>query len=125
MSLSRHKQSSSFSMVSKVVGFIFLVVAVSAASLPVLGQGSQGTINGGVFDSTGGSIANAKVTVTDVARGTTRNLTADEAGKYVAPSLTTGTYSVRAEAAGFGTVQRENILVEVGSNIRVDLTLAP
>ena len=67
-----------------------------------------------MFDSTGGAIAGAKVTIIDVARGTTRSLTTDEAGKYVAPSLTTGTYTVRAEANGFRTMERNNVLVEVG-----------
>lgn len=105
---------------------LFLLVALLLfLCLPLFSQGSQGTINGGVFDTTGGAIAGAKVSITDVARGVTRNLITDEAGKYVAPSLTTGTYTVRAEASGFRTTQRENVLVEVGSNIRVDLTLAP
>ena len=105
--------------------FLSSILALLLVSLPLFSQGSQGTINGGVFDSSGGSIAGAKVTIVDVARGTTRQLTADEAGKYAAPSLTTGTYTVRAEATGFRTTERPNVLVEVGANIRVDLTLSP
>lgn len=65
------------------------------------------------------------VTVIDVARGVTRTLTADGAGQYVANDLTPGTYTVRATAKGFQTVEHANVLVEVGQNLRVDLVVQP
>jgi hypothetical protein len=104
---------------------LILVVTMVAASLSSFSQGSQGTIQGGVADSSGGAIVGAKVTVTDVARGVARNLTTDDAGQYVAPALTAGTYTVRAEAGGFNVLERNNVLVEVGQNVRVDLVLSP
>ena len=76
-----------------------------------------------MFDQTGGAIAGATVTVTDVARGIARSLTTDSAGEYSASSLLPGTYTVRAEAKGFRTVEHTGILVQVGEDIRVDLTL--
>ena len=93
--------------------------------LPLFSQAAVGTILGGVFDSTGGAIAGAKVTITDVARGTTRELTTDDTGEYTAPSLLAGTYTVRAEAKGFQTVERTNVLLEVAQSVRVDLKLSP
>jgi hypothetical protein len=125
MAIPGYRQSLASSAAAKAAECVLSVVALLLVSLPLFSQGSQGTMNGGVFDSSGGSIAGAKVTIVDTARGTTRALTTDEAGKYVAPSLTTGTYTVRAEATGFRTTERPNVLVEVGSNIRVDLTLSP
>ena len=101
------------------------VLALLLISLPLFSQASQGTIQGGVFDQTGFAIAGAMVTVTDVARGVTRNLIADNAGQYVAASLNPGTYTVRAEAKGFRAVEHTGVLVEVGQNIRIDLTLQP
>ena len=101
------------------------VLALLSISLPLFSQASQGTIQGGVFDQTGGAIAGAMVTLTDVARGVTRTLTADDAGQYVAVSLNPGTYTVRAEAKGFRVVEHTGVLVQVGQNIRVDLTLQP
>ena len=65
------------------------------------------------------------MTVIDVARGVTRTLTTDSAGQYVANNLTPGTYTVRAEAKGFRTVEHSGVLVEVGQNIRVDLVVQP
>jgi len=65
------------------------------------------------------------VTVLDVDRGASRILTATDAGEYNAPNLLPGTYSVRAEAKGFKAVERQKILIEVGKELRVDLTLQP
>src|SRR5438445_1496903 len=93
--------------------------------VPASSQNSQGAIQGGVFDQTGGAVAGASVTVVDVARGVTRALMTDDAGQYVANSLTPGTYTVRAEAKGFRTVEHSGVLVEVGQNIRVDLVVQP
>ena len=88
-------------------------------------QGNQGRITGTITDQTGGAIAEATVTVADVARGVSRTLTTDDSGEYNAPNLLPGEYSVRAEARGFKSVTRENIVVEVGKELRVDLTLQP
>jgi len=91
--------------------------------LPTFSQTNQGRIQGGVFDQTGGVIAGATVTVTDVARGVSRALVTDSAGEYSAISLVPGTYTVRGEAKGFKVVEHTNVLVQVGEDIRVDLTL--
>ena len=105
--------------------WLALSLAVLFLSIPVLSQTSQGTIQGGVFDQSGGAVAGAMVTVIDVARGVTRTLTADGAGQYIANDLTPGTYTVRAGAKGFQTVEHPGVLVEVGQNIRVDLVVQP
>jgi hypothetical protein len=101
-----------------------------AAALLVLGpslfaQTSQGAIQGGVSDQSGGAVSGATVSITDVARGVTRTLTTDDAGQYVATGLTPGTYAVRAQAKGFQTVEHNDVLLEVGQTIRVDLVVQP
>src|SRR4051812_7169222 len=101
---------------------LILLVCVPHA---LFSQSSQGTISGVVQDQTGGSVAEAAITVTDVARGIARNLRTDDTGTFVAPSLNPGSYTVRAEAKGFGAVERTNVLVEVGQTIRLDITLQP
>jgi hypothetical protein len=52
-------------------------------------------------------------------------LTTDNAGAYFAPNLLPGTYTVRAEFKGFRSVERQNVVLEVGQEIRIDLTLQP
>ena len=92
---------------------------------PLRSQVNTGRISGAITDQSGGAIAGATVTVTDVARGESRPLTTDAAGLYAAPNLIPGIYTVRAEFKGFQTVQRQNIDVGVGGDVRVDLMLPP
>lgn len=111
--------------VRNTANLLGLLLLLLFASFPLSSQTSQGTIQGGVFDQTGGAIAGAMVTVTDVARGVSRSLAADNAGQYVAIGLNPGTYTVSAVAKGFRTVEHSGVLVQVGQTIRVDLTLQP
>jgi hypothetical protein len=85
----------------------------------------NGRIMGTITDQTGAVIGGAKVTIIDSQRGVARNLTTDQAGEYNAPTLIPGTYTVRVEASGFKVLDRQNILVEVGKEVRVDLTPQP
>jgi carboxypeptidase family protein len=86
-------------------------------------QTVTGRILGTVVDQTGAAIRGATVTLTDTQRGTTRVLTTDDSGAYVAPNLLPGIYIVRAEAKGFKTVERPDIQVEVAQDLAIDLTL--
>src|SRR5438270_774890 len=107
---------------SLVLAALFVIVLTSG---PVNPQGDTGRILGVVADQSGGYVANAKVTITDVARGVSETLTADSDGAYVAINLLPGTYTVRAEFKGFKTFERKNILLEVGEDVRVDAVLQP
>jgi hypothetical protein len=102
-----------------------LTLGVFLVCTPLFSQGVQGRITGTITDQTGGVVSGASVTVLDVDRGASRVLTATDAGEYNAPNLLPGTYSVRAEAKGFKAVERQKILLEVGKELRVDLTLQP
>jgi hypothetical protein len=101
------------------------LLGVILLSVPAFSQGSTGRILGTVTDTSGGVVSGATVTVVDVDRGVTRTLTTDDAGAYNAPNLTPGTYTVRAEAKGFKKLERQNVVLEVGKEIRVDLTVQP
>src|SRR5579863_844527 len=111
--------------ISLCVRFLAAGVCALLLSAPFFSQGSSGRISGSVTDQSGGVIVGATAYVTDVQRGVTRTLTTDQAGEYVAPDLTPGTYTVRASATGFKTVERTGLLLEVRQDIRVDLVLPP
>ncbi len=102
-----------------------IALVIILASVPGFPQTVTGRILGTVTDSTGAAIPRALVTITDAQRGTTRNLTTDESGAYVAPNLQPGVYKVRAEFKGFKTVERVNITLEVAQDLAIDLTLPP
>jgi hypothetical protein len=98
---------------------------LTLASFPLFSQGSTARIEGSVTDQSGAAIPSATVIITDVNRGTARTINTDSAGAYNAPNLLPGSYKVRVEFQGFMTIERQNITLEVGQDIRVDLSLQP
>jgi hypothetical protein len=109
----------------KAVQLLGGIFAVLLLCLPAFSQGSFGRILGTVTDQSGGVVAGATVTVIDTERGINRALTTDDAGAYNAPNLTAGNYTVRVEAKGFKRIERQGITIEVGHEVRVDLTVQP
>jgi hypothetical protein len=105
-----------------VLGVILGVVFVGT---PLFSQVNQARLLGTVTDQSGGVIAGATVTVTDVQKGVSRNLTTDSAGEYSASNLDPSTYSLRVEFKGFRTFTREGMQLGVGQGARVDVTLQP
>jgi hypothetical protein len=109
----------------KAVQFLGGALVILLISLPAFSQGNTGRILGTVFDQSGGTVAGATVSVIDTERGVTRTLTTDDAGEYNAPNLTPSQYTVRAEAKGFKKLERQNVVLEVGKEVRIDLTIQP
>jgi hypothetical protein len=109
--------------VRKTIQLLGASLGLLLICLPAFSQLNLGRIYGAVTDQSGGVVPGATVTVTDVARGVARTLTSDNAGEYAAPSLVPGTYAVRVEAKGFNLLQRQDITVDVGQDVRIDLTL--
>ncbi|MBI4443016.1 MAG: TonB-dependent receptor [Acidobacteria bacterium] len=94
-----------------------------AATAPAFAQTSSATISGTVMDSTGAVVPGAEVTVKNVDTGTTRVLTTNERGRYVAPQLLSGNYEVSASSAGFQTEIHRGITIAVGREAVVDFSL--
>jgi Carboxypeptidase regulatory-like domain len=109
----------------KASRLLSLIFASLLLCVPLFSQGTAGRILGTVTDQSGGVVAGATVIVTDVDRNAPRTLTTGQSGEYNAPNLLPGTYKVRAEAKGFKAFERENVILEVGGELRIDLTLQP
>jgi len=114
-------KSARFFKITRVLALFCAIVLLFVS--PVLPQGNTGRILGTVTDQSGGAVASATVTITDVQRGTSRTLTTDSSGTYVAPSLLPGTYTVRVEAKGFKVSERQNLLLETGKDQQIDAVL--
>ena len=102
-------------------GILLLIFCVVSA----FGQAVNGTMLGTVTDSSGASVAGAKVTAQEVSTGSTRNNVTNDGGNFTFPDLTPGTYKVTIELTGFQRVIRERIDVLVNSAARVDVALTP
>ena len=90
---------------------------------PVYAQQVFGSIFGTVTDPSGSAVANARVTVTDVNKGTTFQVSTNEAGAYSKGQLIPDTYTVEIEAKGFQRVKSDEIRVHVDEAARYDVTL--
>ena len=82
-----------------------------------------GSIFGTVTDPSGSAVNGAKVTITDVNKGTTSVVTTNESGNYTKGQLILGTYSVSIEAAGFQKAVSNAIDVTVDNAARFDVAL--
>jgi hypothetical protein len=109
----------------RAISVLGAIVGVLLFSVSLFSQANFGRILGTVTDQSGGVLSGATVTITDKDRGVARTLTTDDAGEYNAPTLIPGNYTVRVEAKGFRTLDRQNVVLEVGKEVRVDLTPQP
>jgi hypothetical protein len=108
--------------IASAVAFFGLSIWLLCPS-QLMAQGLFGTISGTVADSSGAAIPGASVKVTNIETNVIKTLTTNSAGIYSADSLNPGTYRVEAGARGFKTAVAKGILLEVGANPKMDLTL--
>jgi hypothetical protein len=105
--------------------FEFLILVLSfvlCLGVSAFGQETTGNIRGTVKDPNGSVVPNAAVTATNAQRSF--STTADSQGVYEFQQLPPGRYVVSVTAAGFGEVKREDIPVELGRTLQVNLDLA-
>src|SRR5215472_4380036 len=70
-----------------------------------------GAISGTVSDPSGAMIATAKVTVRNEETRATRSVVTTDEGAFRVPLLPPGSYSISAEASGFGAGQMHSVHV--------------
>jgi hypothetical protein len=100
---------------------LFLMLVFSLA--PVFAQTTAGSMVGTVYDPSGGLIAGAQVTLTNMDTGIATRTITNAAGEYVVTPLPIGRYSVAVEAKGFKTSVRNDVTVNVQDRVRVDASL--
>ena len=108
-----------------------LQTAIGMVALWLLGAGvaraqsvSGSQLSGTVKDSTGGALPGATVTMTKTDTGQTRTVNAGGDGSYSFPNLPIGPYQLKASLQGFNTYVRDGIVLQVGSNPVVNVSLA-
>jgi Carboxypeptidase regulatory-like domain/TonB dependent receptor len=91
-----------------VLGLLLCLVLTSVTR----GQRLDGSLRVEVGDTSGASIFDAKVTVTNEATGVSVSTDASSAGTYVFPNLLVGTYTVTVEKTGFKKSIQKGVTVE-------------
>ncbi len=96
---------------------IFLTATMGAQSI------STAQLSGTVKDSSGAVIPNVTVTASDPTKGFTRTATTDGQGNYQMLQLPPGTYTVMFSAANFRALQQNNVILTVGEEAELPVTL--
>jgi outer membrane receptor protein involved in Fe transport len=86
-------------------------------------QSEQTSITGTVTDASKAVIADANVTMRNVATNVANRATTNSAGLYFIPSLPPGTYELTVEKAGFRQARVENIPLTTGLAATQDVSL--
>jgi hypothetical protein len=110
---------SRFSRRSQALAAAFLLFLVPAA---LIAQQS-GSINGAVTDSSGGTIPNAQVVLTNAGQGTKLNGTSNASGEFTFPALEPGTYNLLVTAPGYKQFAANGIVLRVSRQERIDAKL--
>jgi hypothetical protein len=94
------------------------------AASAVFAQRDLATLVGTVTDPSGGVVANAKVTITEIGTGQVYTLLTTGSGDFVRPALKPSTYTVSVSAPGFRTAEQKEILLKAGERTGVTITLS-
>jgi hypothetical protein len=110
-----------------------MTIMIALASLAVMiasdtaafAQASSSTaeLRGQVTDANGAAIPNAKLTLTDLAKGSSRVATSDGEGNYVFLGLLPSSYDLKVEAQGFGA-SATRLELTVGQQANIPIKLA-
>ena len=105
--------------------FLLLAGIFSLESLvarPAQAQ-SDASLAGTVRDISGAAIPAASIHIESLETGNQRELLTDDAGRFRALSLAVGQYDLTADKAGFRSERRTGIVLVVGQQEELDLTL--
>lgn len=102
---------------------LVLALAVLLTAPFAFSQQVFGSIYGTVTDPSGAAVANVKVTISDIDKGTSFDVTTDSSGNYNKGQLIPDRYKVSAEFAGFQKVTSDAIPVRVDEAARFDVKL--
>jgi hypothetical protein len=104
----------------KLILALFASMALCATASA---QPTTGSIIGRVLDDQGAAIPGASITVTSPATGFTRSDVTDAEGTYRLRALPVGAFDVKVELAGFTSLDRKGVVVNVGQAITIDFSM--
>src|SRR5438034_8196860 len=100
-----------------------VVLLALGLATPVAAQRTTGEIIGKVADESGSVLPGVTVTLRGAGVAGAPTVVTSETGTYRFPVLPPGTYDLEYTLAGFSTLKREAIPIDVGSVIELDVTL--
>lgn len=110
-------------LLASTLSLILVLFAAAVLSTQAGAQVRFGSILGTVTDSSGASLADAGVKITNLGTNETRSTKTTGAGTYAFPNLNAGIYRVEVEVAGFKRFAQERVEVQVDLATRVDAAM--
>ncbi len=105
---------------------IWSACALLAAAPGLLhAQTTSAELQGAVHDPSGAVIPRAEISVKNIATGIVRSTRSNGAGIFNVPDLQPSQYEMTVSASGFATQVRTNIVLTVGAQQVLDVTLTP
>ncbi len=103
---------------------VLMLLFVLSLTVPVRAQlGNEGSIEGTVIDGSGAVIPGVMLCVKNASTSDTFNTTTNELGMFRFPVLPVGSYELMAEHPGFASLIQKNVVVSIGAEINLTLTL--
>jgi len=102
---------------------LLLVLGMVPSALHAQANAVDAAVHGYVLDPAKNAVANAHATLTNVSTGIAQEVVADGNGYYRFPLVPVGTYRLSITAPGFETVTQERIVLNVGQEARIDISL--
>lgn len=95
--------------------------------LPILAfaQGVTGSLSGRVLDGSGAAIPDARLLIEADGTAARINAATNDRGEFVIRSLIPGSYSIEVRRQGFDTLRLQGVIVKLGAEASVVLTLKP
>jgi hypothetical protein len=82
-----------------------------------------GEVTGHISDSSGASVPQANITLTNTSTNAIRTTVSTDSGDYSFPSLPPGAYDIRVEHSGFKAEISRDVTVQVQQSVRLDFAL--
>jgi outer membrane receptor protein involved in Fe transport len=107
-----------------IVGWVLvLCLALGFGASTSLGQAIYGNLIGTVTDPQGNAVAGAKITVTNISKGTVEEAVSNESGGWSVTHLIPDSYKIHVEAPGFKGYDITSVRVDADTSVRADAVL--
>ena len=118
------KQLSWVNAQSRSLRLFCCTLLLAAFATLAFSQENSGSVRGEVKDQTGAAIPGVKVTASSSALVRPLETTTDAEGTYNFPKLPAGIYSITASLSGFKTIKKDDISVQLGKELTLELALS-
>src|SRR5580698_9348212 len=107
-------------MPSRILWSLLVSVGMLVSTSSLYGQNTYGSIAGAVTDTSGATVTDANVTLTNLGTSEKRTQSSGSDGLFNFVNLFPGQYRIDVEKQGFKHFVRNPVTVDVQQNTRVD-----